>query len=171
MAATLVRTAVPQRAGPVRVRAGSQRADPGGREPGAGVDRPWQDADVRILVAIIVNGLAIWVAAALLDGVQLAENGSLGTKVETVLLVGAIFGVVNAVIKPIVQLFSLPFIVVTLGLFLLVVNALMLELVSWIAGKLDLAFHVGDFFWSAIGAAIIVSLVSLMLNLVLRDDR
>ena len=125
---------------------------------------------VKILVQIIVNGLAIWVAAALLDGVQLAESGTLGHKVVTVLLVGAIFGVVNAVVKPIVQFLSLPFIVLTLGLFLLVVNALMLELVSWIAGKLDLAFHVGDFFWSAIGAAIIVSLVSLALNVVLGDD-
>lgn len=125
---------------------------------------------MKILIQVIVNGLAIWVAAALLDGVQLAESGTLGHKVITVLLVGAIFGVVNVVVKPIVQFLSLPFIVLTLGLFLLVVNALMLELVSWIAGKLDLAFHVGHFFWSAIAAAIIVSLVSLALNMLLGDD-
>lgn len=126
---------------------------------------------MRILVQVIVNGLAIWVAAALLDGVRLADTGTPGRKVVTVLLVGAIFGAVNAVVKPVVQFLALPAIVLTLGLFLLVVNALMLELVSWIAGQLDLAFEVGDFFWSAIAAAVIVSLVSLALNLLLPDGR
>jgi putative membrane protein len=128
----------------------------------------WQYARVQILIRIVVNGLAIWVAGALLDGVELAEdNSSLGHKIITVLLVGAIFGVVNAVIKPIVKLFSLPFYILTLGLFALVVNALMLEIASWISGKLDLSFHIDQFFWSAIVAAIIVSLVSLALNLVI----
>ncbi|MFI7585944.1 phage holin family protein [Spongisporangium articulatum] len=125
---------------------------------------------MQILIKIVVNAVAIWVAAQLLDGVQLAESGSTSDKVVTVLVVGAIFGLVNAVIKPIVQIFSFPFYILTLGLFALVVNALMLELVAWLADRFDLAFSIDDFFWSAILAAIIVSLVSMALNLVLSDD-
>ncbi len=125
---------------------------------------------MQILIKIVVNAVAIWVAAYLLDGVQLAESGSTRDKIVTVLVVGAIFGLVNAVIKPIVQIFSFPFYILTLGLFALVVNALMLEVAAWLADKFDLAFSIDDFFWSAILAAIIVSLVSMALNLVLSDD-
>jgi putative membrane protein len=78
--------------------------------------------------------------------------------------------VVNALIKPIVKLFSLPFYILTLGLFAFVVNALMLMLVSWLADQLDISFHIDDFFWSALGAAVVVTFVSMVLNLVLPDN-
>ena len=89
----------------------------------------------------------------------------------TLLLLGALFGIVNAVIKPVVRFFSLPFIVLTLGLFALVVNAFMLKLVEWISGGLGIGFESGPFFWSTIMAAIVVSLVSIVVNLFVPDGR
>ena len=73
-------------------------------------------------------------------------------------------------IKPIVKLFSLPFIVLTLGLFTFIVNAFMLQITEWICDWLDLAFTIDEFFWDAVLAAIVITFVSWVLNLVLPDD-
>jgi putative membrane protein len=94
---------------------------------------------------------------------------SFGDQVLTFVLVGLIFGLVNAVIKPVVRLFSLPLYVLTLGLFAFVVNAFMLQITSWISSATALTFHVEDFFWSAILGAVVVTFVSMVLNLVLPD--
>ena len=126
---------------------------------------------MNLIIKIVVNAVAIWVATAVVPGVELSEgNASLGDKIVTLLVVGAIFGLVNAVIKPIVKLFALPFYVLTLGLFAFIVNAAMLMLVSWLADQLGISFHIEDFFWSAIGAAVVVTFVSMVLNLVLPDN-
>ncbi len=126
---------------------------------------------MQLIIKIVVNAVAIWVATAVVPGVVVSDgDASLGRKIVTLLVVGAIFGVVNAFIKPIVKLFSFPFYILTLGLFAFVVNALMLMLVSWLAGQLNISFHIDDFFWSAIGAAVVVTLVSMVLNLVLDND-
>ena len=126
---------------------------------------------MQLIIKIVVNAVAIWVATAVVPGVVVSQgDASLGRKIVTLLIVGAIFGVVNALIKPIVKLFSLPFYVLTLGLFAFVVNALMLMLVSWLAEQLDISFHIDDFFWSALGAAVVVTFVSMVLNLVLPDN-
>jgi putative membrane protein len=126
---------------------------------------------MQLLIKIVVNAVAIWVATAVVPGVVVSEGeAGLGRKIVTLLVVGAIFGVVNVLIKPIVKLFSLPFYILTLGLFAFVVNALMLMLVSWLSEQLDISFHIDDFFWSAIGAAVVVTLVSMVLNLVLDND-
>ena len=124
-------------------------------------------------IKILVNGIALWVAALVLkDGIQLGTDAqSLGSWLGTVFLVAVIFGVVNALVKPIVTLFSLPFIVLTLGLFTLVVNALMLQLTSWLAGWLHLPFHIDAFFWDAVLGALIITFVSLLLNILLPDGR
>jgi putative membrane protein len=123
----------------------------------------------KVIVKVLVNAVAILVAAAVLDGVRLVTPGeTLGRKVLTLIVVGAIFGLVNAVVKPIVKLFSLPFYILTLGLFAFIVNAVMLEIVSWISDKLNISFHI-DHFLSALGAAVIVALVSLVLNLAIPD--
>ena len=119
------------------------------------------------LIKVVINAVALWVATLIVPGVDV--TGSTGHKIGTLLLVGAIFGVINAFVKPIVRFLSLPFYLLTLGLIAFVVNAVLLELVSWFAGKLDIAFHIKDFFWSAIGAAIVVSLVSMVLNIVIPD--
>jgi putative membrane protein len=125
----------------------------------------------NFIVRVVVNGIALWVAAWLVSGVHLADgDASTTSKVLTVLLVAFIFGVVNAFVKPIATLLSLPFVVLTLGLFLVVVNALMLELVAWISGLLGLPFSIDEFFWDAVLAAIIISIVSWILSIVLPDD-
>ena len=92
------------------------------------------------------------------------------TSVLTVLFVALVFGVINAFIKPIVKLFSLPFIVLTLGLFTFIVNAFMLQITEWICDWLDLAFTIDEFFWDAVLAAVMITFVSWVLNLVLPDD-
>ncbi|GLY14019.1 phage holin family protein [Kineosporia rhizophila] len=124
---------------------------------------------MNILIKIVVNAVAIWVATALVPGVEVTGDDT-GQTVLTLLVVGAIFGLVNAVVKPVVKLFSLPFYFITLGLFAFVVNALMLELVAWLSGRLNISFTIDDFFWSALGAAVVVTFVSMVLNLVLPDS-
>jgi putative membrane protein len=86
------------------------------------------------------------------------------------LVVGLIFGLVNTFVTPVVKLLSLPFILLTLGLLIFVINALMLLLTSWIAGLLGVGFHV-DGFWTAVWGAIIVSIASWILNLLIPGDR
>ncbi|MEO6144083.1 MAG: phage holin family protein [Dermatophilaceae bacterium] len=126
---------------------------------------------MSILIKILVNGVALWVAAALLTGIRLDEGAiSLSSQLLTILWVAVIFGLVNAVIKPVLSFFSLPVIILTLGLFTLVINALMLQLTSWFAGQFDLAFHVDQFFWDALLGSIIITVVSMLLHLVLPDD-
>ncbi|HST83301.1 MAG TPA: phage holin family protein [Kineosporiaceae bacterium] len=126
---------------------------------------------MQLIIKIVVNAVAIWVATAVVPGVVVSEgNADLGRKIVTLLVVGALFGVVNALIKPIVKLFALPFYILTLGLFAFIVNAAMLMLASWLAEQLNISFHIDDFFWSAIGAAIVVTFVSMVLNLVLPDS-
>jgi putative membrane protein len=125
---------------------------------------------VQFLVKVLVNAVAIWVAAAVVPGVEVTGNGT-GRTVITLLLLGLLFGIVNAVIKPIVRFFSLPFYFLTLGLFAFIVNALMLEIVAWLSDpeRLDISFRIDDFFWSAVLAAVVVTVVSWILNLVLPD--
>ena len=89
----------------------------------------------------------------------------------TALIVGAIFGIVNAIVKPILTILSIPFILITLGLFLIVINALMLGLTSWLADVFDLSFHVADFFWDAVFGAVIVSLVSWAISVVVPEPK
>lgn len=120
------------------------------------------------LTKVVVNAAAVWVATIVVPGVSVTGD-SVGQTILTLLLVGLIFGLVNALIKPFVKLFSLPFYVLTLGLFAFVVNAFMLQIVEWLSGVLNISFSIDDFFWSAIGAAVVVTFVSMVLNLVIPD--
>jgi putative membrane protein len=115
-----------------------------------------------------INAVAIWVASYVVSGVHVGGKGSTNT-ILTLLVVGALFGFVNALIKPIVVILTLPINIVTLGLFTFVINAMMLEIVAWLSDKLGIAFAIDRFFWNAIGAAVVVSLVSLVLSMVLKD--
>lgn len=124
---------------------------------------------MKTLLHILADAVAIWAAASLLSGIELGGEGSQFWL--TLLGVAVIFGVLNSVVKPILTLLSLPFIVLTLGLFLLVVNAAMLSLTSWLAGVIGLHFHVENFFWSAILGAIIISAVSMVVEMLLPDGR
>ena len=121
----------------------------------------------NFVVKTIANAGALAVAVWLIDNITLTGD-STGKKAATLLLVALIFGLVNVVVKPVVKLFSLPLLILTLGLFSLVVNALMLLLTSWLADKVDLSFHV-EGFWTAVLGGLIISVVSWALNVVLPD--
>ncbi|SES48511.1 putative membrane protein [Pedococcus cremeus] len=123
-----------------------------------------------IAIKIAVNGVALWVAALVIPGIHLGENADqLSTRLITILLVAILFGLINAFVKPIATFFSFPFILLTLGLFTLVVNALMLELTSGLSHALGLDFDVEHFFWDSVVGALVITLVSMVLNLVLPD--
>lgn len=125
---------------------------------------------VNFLIRLVVNALGLWAAALLIDGIKLAEGSAdNGTKVKTVLLVALVFGIINAILKPIATFFSFPLIILTLGLFIIIVNAAMLQLTSWFAGKLDLAFHVDHFFWDAVLGACVIAVVGMIANFVLPE--
>jgi putative membrane protein len=123
---------------------------------------------VSFLLRIVVNALALGAAAWLFDGITVG-GGSTGRQVLTLVVVGFVFGLVNAVVAPVVKLLSLPFIVLTLGLLLLVINACMLLLTGAIAGALGLGFHVAGL-GTAILASIVITVVSWVLSAVLTDD-
>jgi len=123
-----------------------------------------------LAIKVLTNGVALWVAAYLVLGIHLgSSSASTSSQLVTILWVAVIFGLLNALIKPVMTFLSLPIIVLTLGLFALVVNAAMLQLTSWFAGQFDLAFHVEHFFWDAIIGSVIITVVSMILNLVLPD--
>ncbi|MDE9364601.1 phage holin family protein [Luteipulveratus sp. YIM 133132] len=126
---------------------------------------------VNFAIKTGINAVALWVAAAVISGITLVDDSkSTSSKVVTVIVVAVIFGLINAVVKPIALLISLPALILTLGLFTLIVNALMLQLLSWFSDQLNLSFHVDDFFWDAVAGALIITLVSWVLNIVIRDD-
>ncbi len=122
----------------------------------------------NFVVKTLANAAALAVAIWLLSGITLDDGSSTGRRTLTLILVALVFGLVNLLVKPVVKLFSLPLFVLTLGLFTLVVNALMLLLTSWLATQLDLSFHV-DGFWTAILGGLIISIVSWAVNMVLPE--
>ena len=124
---------------------------------------------MRFLLRVVVSAAALAVATWAVPGIQLLA-GSDWSKAGTLLGVAAIFGVINAVLKPLIKLIGCAFYVLTLGLAALVVNGLLLWLTSVIAGDLTLPFHVTGF-WPAFWGAIIVGLVSWVLHLIIGDER
>jgi putative membrane protein len=120
-------------------------------------------------IKVLAAALALWIATLIVPGVEL-EGSTFTDRLGTLLIVALIFGVVNAIAKPIAALLSLPLIVLTLGLFLFVLNALMLWLTSWIADVLDLPFEV-DGFWAAFWGAIVISIVTFVVGLFVGDAR
>ncbi|EGG46064.1 MULTISPECIES: phage holin family protein [Streptomyces] len=122
----------------------------------------------NFLVKTIANAGALAVAVWLLDKITLTGD-STGKKAGTLILVALLFGLVNVLVKPVVQVLTFPLFILTLGLITLVVNALMLLLTSWVAGKVDLSFHV-EGFWTAVLGGLIISVVSWALHVVLPDE-
>lgn len=113
---------------------------------------------MKLVTRIIATAAAVAVAAFLLPGITVTGAG-VGGQAATLLGVAVIIGLVNSLVKPWVEGFSFCLITLTFGLFLLVINALMLMLSSWIAGQVGLGFRV-DGFLSAFLGAIVVGLVS-----------
>lgn len=128
------------------------------------------------IVRVLINGLALWVANWILPGLDIsttatteavAKTGvSQGTDAIGIILaylfIGLIFGVVNAFVRPLVSFLSLPITILTLGLFTIVINAAMLYLTSWISSYTPVRFTIDSFFWTAVLAAIIITLISLV---------
>ncbi|MCR3739456.1 putative membrane protein [Actinomadura glauciflava] len=123
---------------------------------------------VRILLKVVATAVALWVATVLIDGITLGDQTT-GRRILTLVAVAVIFGLVNAVLKPIIKTLGCAFYVITLGLIGLVVNALLLWLTSELAEGLDLPFHVTGF-WPAFWGAIVVGVVGWLLHLFLPDD-
>lgn len=120
-----------------------------------------------MLLRLLATAASLAVATWLLPGISLGD-GSWLRNALVLLGVALIFGVLNAVVKPIFTAVTLPVVILTLGIFLLVINALMLWLTSAISGWLDLGWHVDGFWWALLGA-LIVSFVSFVLNAFLPD--
>jgi len=116
------------------------------------------------LIRLLVNAAALWVATRIVPGVSYS-GGAL-----PLLGVALVFGVVNAVISPVLKILTFPIIILTLGIFALVINGLMLMLTSGLSSALGLGFHVRGF-WAAFWGALVVSLVSTILSLLIRDSR
>ncbi|GAB3107132.1 phage holin family protein [Streptomyces calidiresistens] len=111
----------------------------------------------NLLIKFIANALALATAVWLVGGITLGDEGAdTGSRVLTLVIVALIFGLVNLFVKPVLQFFALPLLILTLGLFALVINALMLMLTGWLAGS---AFQV-DGFWSALLGGLIISIVT-----------
>jgi putative membrane protein len=122
---------------------------------------------MRFLIRVLASAAALAVATAVVAGIELA-TASVTSKVLTLLAVALIFGVINAVLKPIVKIVGCAFYILTLGLIALVVNALLLWLTSWLADKLNLPWHITGF-WPAFWGAIIVSVVGWLLSILIGD--
>ena len=129
---------------------------------------------MRLLGWLLGNAVALAVAAWLIDGIRFT-GPTTGTeeirhKLLPLLGVALILGVVSALVKPVLQILSLPFIILTLGLFLVVINAAMLLLTGWLADRLGIGFEVTGF-WPAVGGAIVITIVTWFVGRVLDGAR
>jgi putative membrane protein len=122
-----------------------------------------------MLIRFIANAAALALATFLVPGIALTGQTT-EEKALAILVVAFIFGLVNAVVKPFFQFVTAPLVLITLGLFLLVVNASLLLLTSWIAEHIHVGWHV-EGFWSALLGALIVSVVSFLVNNSLNNGR
>lgn len=118
---------------------------------------------MRFLLRLIVTAVALWAAVALVNGITFTGSWI------SLLLVALIFGLVNAIVRPLLKLLTCPLVLLTLGLFVFVINALMLWLTSALSVSLGLGFHVAGFA-SAFWGALVVSIVSVLLSIFVPDD-
>jgi putative membrane protein len=118
----------------------------------------------NLLLRLIINAVGLYVAAQIVPGLSFAKADWV-----TVVIVAFIFGLVNALVRPVLTLLTCPLVALTLGLFTFIINALMLALTGWIAQQLHLGFTVNGFAAAFVGA-LVVSIVSLVLTLIIRED-
>jgi putative membrane protein len=119
---------------------------------------------MKFLMRIVITAIALWAATRLVSGITFHGNwiGLAG--------VALVFGVLNSFVRPILTFLSFPLLIVTLGLFTFVLNAVMLLLTSALASRLGIDFHVAGF-WPAFWGAIVVGIVSFLLSIFLPDER
>lgn len=120
---------------------------------------------------LVTNAVALAAAVLIFDGIGFSGSsgwGEVADNVWALLFVALILGIVNSFVSPIIKFLSIPFIIITLGLFLLVINALMLLFTEWLAGLFDIDFYV-DGFWNAVGGAIVITVVTWIVGLLFGD--
>ena len=121
---------------------------------------------MRFLGHIIVTGLALWITALLLPGMHLGQNSaSVLTQVLTIGAIALILALINTIVKPLLSFLAFPITCVTLGLFQLVINTLMLLLASWVSGLVGLTLQF-DTFWWALLAGVIIGILSAIVEAV-----
>lgn len=116
------------------------------------------------LISLLGTAASVWVAVWLIDGFEFTGEW------WQFLIVAAIVGLANAIVKPILKLLSLPIVILTLGLFLIVVNALVLQLAVWLSGQFDLGLTSDGFFWDTFLASIVISIVGWIIGAILPDE-
>jgi putative membrane protein len=121
-----------------------------------------------IIIRLVIIAVSLWIATLLINGIELTTESVPG-QIGTLLAVAVIFGIVNAVLRPIIKTIGCGLYVLTLGLIAVIVNGLLFLLTSWIAGRFDLPFHVDDFWPSAVLGALLVGVVSWVLNMLVPD--
>ncbi|ANE81999.1 hypothetical protein A7U43_24510 [Mycobacterium adipatum] len=127
---------------------------------------------MNFLLRAALTGVALWVVTLIVPGVSILGGDSAIERAGIIFVVAVVFGLVNAVIKPIVQFISIPLYILTLGLIHIVINALMLWITSWITEHTThWGLFIDDFWWTAIWAAIVLSFVSWLLSLVAGDAK
>ncbi len=115
----------------------------------------------NLIIRLVINAIGLWVAASFVDGIHLTND------VVGLLFVALIFGLINALIKPVIDFFTCPFYVITLGLFTFIVNALLLMLTGQLSGgRLEV-----ESFWAAFLGGIVISIVSMLLSIFLSSDK
>ena len=121
---------------------------------------------MRFLGHIIVTGLALWITALLLPGMHLGQNSaSVLTQVLTIGAIALILALIDTLVKPILSFLAFPITCLTLGLFQLVINTLMLLLASWVSGLVGLTLEF-DSFWWALLASVIIGILSAIVEAV-----
>ncbi|SCL59280.1 putative membrane protein [Micromonospora citrea] len=119
------------------------------------------------LIRLAITAVALWITTLIVPGVEVGGRSGADTAL-TLVVVAVIFGVVNAVLKPLIKVFGCVFYLLTLGLFALVVNALLFLLTDWIARGLDLPFDVSGF-WAAFWGAIVMAVVTWLISVTVPD--
>ncbi len=123
-----------------------------------------------IFIRIVISAVSIWLATVLVPGLEVIGGSQTLVTVLVFLGVGLVFGLVNSIVKPIVKLISLPLYLLTLGLFALVVNALMLMLTGWFSGFTEYGLRVDDFGTAVIGA-LVIAIASVVLTAIIPAAR
>jgi putative membrane protein len=129
---------------------------------------------VRFLSWLVTTAVALAVATLLIGGIRfdgpVHGQDEIQHKLVPLLLVALIFGVITSFVKPVLTILSIPFIILTLGLFLLVINAGLLLLTGWVADQLDIGFEVTGF-WPAVGGAIVITVVTWIVDSLIGEQQ
>lgn len=118
----------------------------------------------RFLLRLVVNAIALYVAVKIVPGVQPQSSHW-----YAYLWLALIFGIVNALLRPLLKVLTCPLIILTLGLFTLVINALMFALAGWVGAHFGVGFTVSGF-WAAFWGSVVTSVVAIILGLFIKDE-